>query len=354
MAVDLQHNRDTSQFQYHDVLSHSQHHNNNNSNKGSYLGALLRSTEVQKKDSEEDLISELSHHMDRLMLQEDDKFDFSANESHNLELSWDLIGSPQSTMWSTLGSNQGSSEGSTSQEPSPPVTPSWKSTHEMMKLEENGNSKYHQIQTLKTNKSNIDLSSHKSLVQEQIRAIELSKVKQDQHVVPLMQKQSAHGESEIQISRKKSEKKEKVVGNGRKSYRPPRPAPLALKHILNQQQNGPGMRAIFIGGSGSTSSGTGVFFPRSATTNLPSQSTTKKQGKGCATVLIPSRVVQALQLHFHQMSTTSGSKSGAFPPLHEVVVNDMGGIYSLQTQQSEEVPENIMQNETILPQEWTY
>ncbi|KAE9600360.1 hypothetical protein Lal_00046263 [Lupinus albus] len=351
MAVDLQHNRDTSQFQYNDVLLHSQHHNNNNSNKGSYLGALLGSTEVQKKESEEDLIAELSFHMDRLMLQDDNKFDFSANDSHNLELSWDLIGSPQSTVWSTLGSNQGSSEGSTSQEPSPPATPTWKTTQDMMKLQENGNSKYHQIQTLK---SNIDLSSHQSLVQEQIRAIELSKVKQDQHVVPLMQKQSAHGESEMKISIKKSEKKEKVVGNGRKSYRPPRPAPLALKHILNQQQNRPGMSAIFIGGSGSTNGGTGVFFPRSGTTHLPSQSTTKKQGKGCATVLIPSRVVQALQLHFNQMSTTSGSKSSAFPPLHDVIVSDMGGIYSLQKQHSEEVPANIMQNETFLPQEWTY
>lgn len=39
-------------------------------------------------------------------------------------------------------------------------------------------------------------------------------------------------------------------------------------------------------------------------------------GKGCSTVLIPARVVQALQLHFDQMAATSGPKAGAFHPLH--------------------------------------
>lgn len=39
-------------------------------------------------------------------------------------------------------------------------------------------------------------------------------------------------------------------------------------------------------------------------------------GKGCSTVLIPARVVQALQLHFDQMAATSGPKPGAFHPLH--------------------------------------
>jgi hypothetical protein len=39
-------------------------------------------------------------------------------------------------------------------------------------------------------------------------------------------------------------------------------------------------------------------------------------GKGCSTVLIPERVVQALQLHFDQMAATSGPKPRAFPPLH--------------------------------------
>ncbi|KAE9585986.1 hypothetical protein Lal_00010229 [Lupinus albus] len=287
MAVDLKHNRNTSlssEFhQYHDVLSH-------NNNKMSYLRALLHSTtEVQKKEKEEDLIVELSHNMDHFMLQDNDKFHFSPNDSHNLELSWDL----------------------------------------------------------NTNKSKIAHCSYQSLIQEQIRAIELSKVKQE-HVVALKQKLSRDGESEVDISTKQSKKKEKTeVGNGGRSYGPPRHAPMA--------EGGEGMQVIFLGGSDSKIGGTGVFFPRSGTTNVTlSESITKKQGKGCATVLIPSRVVQALQLHFDKMSSMSASKAGAFPPLHDVVVSIKDGIYSVQKQQSQEVPANIMQNEMILPQEWTY
>ncbi|KAK7261520.1 hypothetical protein RIF29_27834 [Crotalaria pallida] len=400
MAVDLQqqHNRDTtssfpsSQFQYDDVVSPSQHHNNKNNtnnNKGSYLRALLRSMEVHNQDNNnnnnnnkkknEDLIDELSHHMDRFLLQDDDdnKFDYSnISSSNNLDLSWDLIGSPQSTVWSTLGSNQGSSEGS-SQEPSPPATPCWKSSQDLMgmcdkvKVEESrGNkSKYHhpgnnEIQTLKTtSKSNIDLCSYQSLIQEQIRAIELSKFKQDHAVPPRQKQKSSHGESESQKSKQSEEIQQSqkkggkgVVGNGRRTTtpRPPRPAPVALQQLLShQQQSGPGMRALFLGGPVS-SGGTGVFFPRSgANPSPPPETTIKKQGKGCATVLIPSRVVQALQLHFDQMSATSGTKAGAFPPLHDVLVSNRDGMYSLQKQQSQEAPEN-MQNEMLLPQEWTY
>lgn len=41
-------------------------------------------------------------------------------------------------------------------------------------------------------------------------------------------------------------------------------------------------------------------------------------GKGCSTVLIPERVVQALQLHFEHIAATSGPKPPAFPPLHGI------------------------------------
>lgn len=39
--------------------------------------------------------------------------------------------------------------------------------------------------------------------------------------------------------------------------------------------------------------------------------------KGCPTVLIPARVVQALQLHFDQIAATSGpTKPAGFPALN--------------------------------------
>ena len=36
---------------------------------------------------------------------------------------------------------------------------------------------------------------------------------------------------------------------------------------------------------------------------------------GSSTVLIPARVVHALQVHFDQIAATSGPKASAFPPL---------------------------------------
>ncbi|XP_029128624.1 uncharacterized protein LOC109806486 isoform X2 [Cajanus cajan] len=88
----------------------------------------------------------------------------------------------------------------------------------------------------------------------------------------------------------------------------------------------------------------------------PNQPTNKKcvmSGKGCASVLIPARVVQALQLHFDQMAATSGPKSAGFPPLHDVLVSNRDGMYSLQKRQSQKVVASN-QHDTILPQEWTY
>lgn len=110
--------------------------------------------------------------------------------------SWDLTGSPQSTLWSPMGCNQGSPEGSSQEEPSPPATPgkkgqdSWlKTTYDvvgggmfeniMKPNNERGNySNYFQS----SNKScDIEqLCSYQSLIQDQIRAIE---VRQQHHVL---------------------------------------------------------------------------------------------------------------------------------------------------------------------------
>ncbi|KAJ1412348.1 hypothetical protein SESBI_20466 [Sesbania bispinosa] len=337
MAVDL-HARDTSfpsQFlPYED--NHLLSHKSNN-------------------DKEDDFIAELTHRMAHFMLQDDDALDFSGigSQTHpNFEQqSWDLRGSPQSTLWSLVGSPEGSSS---SQEPSPPVTPvksqdpCWK-MFEKLKLEKTGDSKYHhdQIQS-----SNIGLCSYQSLIQEQIRAIELSRLKQE-HVVSPKQKRVTYGkvhqdqiseQSEPKQKIQQFQKKGKVGGNGRRNRPPPRHVP------QTQQHAGAGMRAVFLGGSGSRS-GTGVFLPRGGT---GSQSeSTNKQGKGCSTVLIPARVVQALQLHFEKTAAMSGPKVVGFPPLHDVLVSNMDGMYSLQKGQSMKASPDV-QNEMILPQEWTY
>ncbi|CAI8592282.1 unnamed protein product [Vicia faba] len=243
--------------------------------------------------------------MSHFILQED-------NESLGFMKPWDLTVSPNSTLWSPVSYNHGSSEGSSSsQEPSPPPTPCWKTTR---------TTTYdHVVDVFENNSSSMNsISSHQALIQEQIKAIEVSK----QH------------EKEI-----RSEKKENGVLN-RVRPRPPRPTPLQT-----------GMRAVFIGGPGSRN-GTGVFLPRSGTV-APSESN-KKKGKGCSTVLIPARVVQALQQHFDKTAAIPGGpKVVGFPPLTDLVVSDKEGMYSLENQQSTKAAKDV-QDDMILPQEWTY
>lgn len=177
-------------------------------------------------------------HMAHFMLQDDHKFDFSGIGSQNMEsvlvcllilplceklfssfffknlyttvpfytfsfffcwLSlylflllkpWDSMSWPQSTtLWSTLCSNQGSPEGSSPKEPSPPANShdsGWEITYdvvgmfEKMKLDERGSSnpKYNpdcripRGSELET--SPVGVSSYESLLQQQIRAIQVT------------------------------------------------------------------------------------------------------------------------------------------------------------------------------------
>lgn len=314
-------------------------------------------------DNDDDLLAELTHQMQmaQFMLQEDNKFDFPGIGSENLE-PWESIDwSPQSTLWSPLCSKHGSSEGLSSKEPSPPTTPDntrdWESVNDMvgmlekMKLDERGSSKYH-------SGYGVGVCSDQSLFQEQIRATQMSRLRQQQ-IQSLRKKLTDHSHKSQQFQRKG--KGVGVVddddagfgndnGNGRRN-RQTRPGSL-------HQQTGSEMQAIFPGSSGSraTSCGTGVFLPR-AGTNAPSSSESRNKrpgNKGCPTVLIPARVVQALQLHFDQIAATSGpTKPAGFPALNDVLVNNRNGLYSLQKRQSRRKPEHV-QNDMILPREWTY
>ncbi|RZB84260.1 hypothetical protein D0Y65_032589 [Glycine soja] len=265
----------------HDDIVSSQHSHRNDIHHALALNPL---PEVPMNDNDDDFISELTHRMTRFLLPDDDTSDFSSIGSHSMDLEN-----------SSRDSKHSPEDSGSSQEASPPATPEercWKidmiGTFEKMKPNETGNFN-NQFQN-----SNTGLYSYQSLIREQIRAIELSGVKQEHVAVSPKPKSNP---------RRKSQAQEANKGNGRRA-RPPQ-----VPH-----QGGAGMRALFLDGSGSRG-GTGVFLPRGGGATTPSEST-NKQGKGCSTVLIPARVVQALQLHFDQMAATSGPKAGGFPPLH--------------------------------------
>ncbi|KAJ6352434.1 hypothetical protein OIU76_001628 [Salix suchowensis] len=76
------------------------------------------------------------------------------------------------------------------------------------------------------------------------------------------------------------------------------------KYANNWASGGPGMQAVFLD-SGKKSSGTGVFLPQRAGTNMQSS---KKPA--CAPVLLPARVVQALNINVHEIGLHISRRQG--------------------------------------------
>ncbi|XP_022764502.1 uncharacterized protein LOC111309757 [Durio zibethinus] len=115
-----------------------------------------------------------------------------------------------------------------------------------------------------------------------------------------------------------------------------------------QQNSGSGMRAVFLGGSGSVKrecAGTGVFLPRRYGNNAPEPC--KKSG--CSTVLLPAKVVQALNLNFDD--TTGHVQphfSTSFASNYDALVATRNALLSQARRNYR--PEGGLN----LPQEWTY
>lgn len=306
----------------------------------------------QPQEKEDDLFDELTQqhmHMVHSML------DIPPNDCESLKPMDSMSCWSQSSLWSPLCSNQGSSEGSLSpKEPSEPGNSYDSDCFDVlkmldkMKFDEIDSSKYHQSSEMETSQSHVAgvCSSNQYLLNAQIRANQMSRQRQEQ-ILSLQQKLAAYRESHGHLS-------PQVQKNGKEDDVRFGMAPLQRPGPMHQQA-GSEKQTDFQGATGSrgTSCGTGVFLPRGGVSAFQSHQT-KRPGKGCSTVLIPERVVQALQLHFDQIAATSGPKPRVFPPLHDVLVStNRDGMYSLQKRQSRKKQTQI-QNEMILPREWTY
>lgn len=116
-------------------------------------------------------------------------------------------------------------------------------------------------------------------------------------------------------------------------------------------QSGSGMQAVFLGGSGTRNgspAGTGVFLPRAT-----HDSVELKKKAGLSTVLIPTRVLEALELHFKRHSdsaATAGSPRHASPRDGWTTSKGQERV-DRKIQMEEAIKVDEMQ---ILPQEWTY
>ncbi|XP_057508061.1 uncharacterized protein LOC130790992 [Actinidia eriantha] len=119
------------------------------------------------------------------------------------------------------------------------------------------------------------------------------------------------------------------------------------RNSTNWAAGGPGMQAIFLDPSGQKSCGTGVFLPRRAGTDFK---TSKKPA--CSPVLLPSRVVQALNLNVRKLGSQIKPPQDAKNVDRNVTGNKKGKDASAQCyviSQSRSTSPEI-----FLPKEWTY
>ncbi|XP_008811348.1 uncharacterized protein LOC103722540 isoform X3 [Phoenix dactylifera] len=124
-----------------------------------------------------------------------------------------------------------------------------------------------------------------------------------------------------------------------------------LQKPQRQPRPGSGMRAVFLTGAGvrKESTGTGVFLPRRV--GAPTESSEKP---ACWTVLLPARVVQALNLNPEESGARQGYPAG-FVLDHDVLLDRANTAFSQQKRSHFRPQHPVVASDDIrLPPEWTY
>ncbi|KAL8504743.1 hypothetical protein ACS0TY_016065 [Phlomoides rotata] len=115
------------------------------------------------------------------------------------------------------------------------------------------------------------------------------------------------------------------------------------------QKSGSGMRAVFVGESAAKKerTGTGVFLPQ----RYGSFPTENRKKSGCPTVLLPERVVHALNSTRDSIDAQVQQRS--FNPDYDAAMRHRNNLMIGQQQRRSVVPA-VMNQQFSLPQEWTY
>ncbi|XAR60663.1 hypothetical protein NMG60_11034127 [Bertholletia excelsa] len=288
------------------------------------FGSEFGSTETESDEDDDDFIAELTRQMANYMLEEDDEKDSGKCGSEDLK---PPSGSTVLAQYTVSGSgDEGLDSGLSSPTSVPaqayPVFPEDQTrTIQLYKLE---------------NQPTVENQGSASWAKQAGRA-ELIQQPEQKHQV------------QYQKPNKSRRRRSDAAGGFSQTAAP---------WQRRQQQAGPGsgMRAVFLGApsSRSGSAGTGVFLPR-CTSNPPEG----RKKRGCSTVLIPARVMQALQLHFEDMhrsrsSTRLGSQD-PHPLQSDAATSRSDDACAPKNQASPPSPNpEANPNEMGLPQEWTY
>ncbi|KAF9679979.1 hypothetical protein SADUNF_Sadunf06G0072300 [Salix dunnii] len=347
---------------------------------------------TETESDEEDYLAGLTREMARSTLEDD----FKRNDltlGTEKSKGWVVSGSPQSTLCaveSRCGCGQGSSRGSPSGS-SPTAT--WDLLHaaagEVEKMgmnNEEGCGLNNQIRgllgpprkpspiSISMKNPNSDVSLYQpqpSLSYQKLQASQLQQLRVQQQMTR-QQKSVWGGQNNSKgtglLFSQQPQQTQSVAQNRGRNVTSVSRGPLGLsasawpplRNSTQQQSNSQGssgMRAVFLGNPGikRECAGTGVFLPR----QLGARTDSRKK-PGCSTVLLPAKVVQALNLNLEGMGAQAqfGPRvNGSFVTYSDAAVrvsHDNILYHHKQQRNSSSRPQPAMNKEVRLPQEWTY
>ncbi|KAJ0101833.1 hypothetical protein Patl1_06488 [Pistacia atlantica] len=133
--------------------------------------------------------------------------------------------------------------------------------------------------------------------------------------------------------------------------------PFKFSNNINNNTLLQARKVCFPGGSGGVKrecAGTGVFLPRRYGNNPPDS----RKKSGCSTVLVPAKVVQALNLSFDEINGNNAHAqhrfNTAFGPHYDALMARRTALLTLQKQRGLRPEAAPLNHEIHLPQEWTY
>ncbi|XP_023545028.1 uncharacterized protein LOC111804453 [Cucurbita pepo subsp. pepo] len=333
--------------------------------------SLVGSSETES--DEEEYIAGLTHQMARSTLEDG----FGLDNSHG----WGFSGSPQSTLCSVgsgCGCKQGSSRGSPNghfQASHPQLTldllHAAAGEVSKMRMNEESYGFTNTSRPLAPPRKPVSVSvplknlEADAVVYQQLQASEFLNLRRQQiiqqinTVARMGQTKCSAGQYQPQVPPNKGRNTEFFNGRNCRSTTglsiQTTWAPPPRKHSMNPPPKVSGMRAVFLGAPGGKRecAGTGVFLPRQQSGTVSEN----RKKPACSTVLVPARVMQALNLNLDDMyvqRVQPQQLQSRPPPVSNAVKNnDVTARLRNETLRAS-APAPEVNHDIRLPQEWTY